>query len=80
MVPSNAVAWDVQWTYNCSANGGAGTFTVDVLNDTGRDLNDAVVNQSGGGGSGTQYYFDQGTFSLQITSDCIWSIQAAVPG
>ena len=79
MVPSNATAWDVQWTYNCSANGGTGTFSVAVLNGTGRDPSDAPVIQSGGGGSGTQYYLDQGTFSLQITSDCIWSIQAAVP-
>jgi len=79
VVPPNAAQWDVQWTYNCSANGGAGNFAVEVFNESGRDLNDAAVSQTGTGGSGTQYYQDQGTFSLQITSNCIWSIQAAVP-
>jgi len=79
VVPANAAQWDVQWTYNCSANGGVGNFAVEVFNGSGRDLNDAAVSQTGTGGSGTQYYEDQGTFSLQITSNCIWSIQAAVP-
>lgn len=79
VVPANATQWDVQWTYNCSGNGGSGTFSLAVLNGSGFDPNDAGVDQTGTGASGTQVYQDRGTFSLQITSNCIWSIQAAVP-
>lgn len=79
-VPSNAATWDVHWTYNCSNNGGVGNFVVNVLEGGGIDASDAGVNQLGSGGSGTQDYHDQGSFSLQISSECIWSIQVAIPG
>ena len=79
-VPSNAATWDVHWTYNCSDNGGVGNFIVNVLEGGGIDVGDVGVNQLGGGDSGTQQYHDQGSFSLQISSECIWSIQVAIPG
>jgi hypothetical protein len=78
-VPLNAAEWDVQWLFNCSPNGGGGTFVVNVLDGYGYDTTDVAINQSGPSGTGTQQYHDHGNFSFQISSGCAWSIQVVIP-
>jgi hypothetical protein len=67
----------MSWTYNCSAAiGGTGNFIVNVNGSTAADQG---ANELGTGGSGTDYYYDTGTFSLGVISECSWTINVA-PG
>jgi hypothetical protein len=65
--------WTMAWTYDCSASGNPGNFSVDV----GGSTVDLGTNELGLGGSGTDYYYDTGTFTLSIVSGCDWTITVA---
>jgi hypothetical protein len=72
--------WTMSWSYNCAAFGSQGNFIVDV-NQPGDDLtNDLGVNELGSSGSGTEYYYDTGVFSLGINSECDWTITVTPSG
>jgi hypothetical protein len=62
--------WTMAWSYNCSNYGSPGNFVVTVNNSA----SDLGANELGTGGSGTDYYYDTGSFSLSIISECDWSI------
>ena len=69
--------WTMSWSYNCAASGGPGNFIVTV-NQPANDLaQDSGTNELGNSGSGTDYYYDTGQFSLSIISECDWSITVA---
>jgi hypothetical protein len=59
------------WNYDCS--GSQGNFIVSINNSTA----DLGTNELGTGGNGTDYYYDTGTFSLSIISECNWSMMVA---
>jgi hypothetical protein len=61
--------WSMAWTYNCAnAYGGSGVFGISY-----QGTFDIGPNENGTSGSGTDYYTDSGTFSLEINSECHWS-------
>lgn len=72
---SQAGPWTMAWSYDCTAFGSAGNFIVSVNNS----LSDNGTNELGTGGSGTDYYYDTGTFNLSVISECNWTITVA-PG
>lgn len=66
-------AWSLSWSYsNCS--GGSGNFSVEV---NGSSAADPGPNELGPGGSGSDVYYDAGTFNLSVISECDWSITVA---
>jgi hypothetical protein len=75
-VPAAAKGWHVNWTYNCSNFGSSGNFTFDVEQGTSLDFNDEGPNELGANGSGTEHYYDTGTFHLSVNSECTWTVQA----
>ena len=75
-VPASAKGWHVNWTYNCASFGMAGNFDFDVYQGTQLDFNDNGPNQVGMKGSGTEHYYDTGTFHLETNSECAWTLQA----
>ena len=75
-VPVSAKGWHVNWTYNCASFGMAGNFNFDVYQGTQLNFNDNGPNQLGSKGSGTEHYYDAGTFHLSVSSECAWTVQA----
>ena len=71
--------WTLSWTYS-ACSGGQSNFIVLVNQPAGDFAADDGVNELGGGGSGTDYYYDSGQFSLSIISGCSWSISVAPSG
>lgn len=68
-----ASGWSMSWSYsNCSD--GSGNFSVDIVQPAGDEAFDVGPNELGSGGSGTDTYTDSGIFSLQIISECDWTI------
>ena len=73
-VPSSDKGWDEVWTYNCSAFGSNGNFATSITGFGGAaSTTDAGANQLGPGGSGTNHYFDTGTFTIGVKSECAWT-------
>jgi hypothetical protein len=76
-VPSSSTGWTLKWMYNCTLLGASGNFIVDVVgHGTSKQTRDRGPNELGEGGQGTQHYFDTGTFTLEIASECEWSVLA----
>jgi hypothetical protein len=65
--------WSVEtvWTFG-SCPGGSGEFTVGINRNGSYDVGPEWLNNVGG--SGTDYYYDAGTFSLIIFGPCVWQI------
>ena len=74
-IPASDRAWQINWSYNCSAFGSSGNFDYDVNQGTQTDFNDLGPNQLGPGGHGVEHYYDHGTFNLQVDSECSWTVQ-----
>jgi hypothetical protein len=72
-VPSAAGGWRLAWSYNCTAFGSSGNFQIYITGGSGADIG---VNQLGMKVSGVEHYYDTGTFSLEVNSECSWAIQA----
>jgi hypothetical protein len=64
----------MQWTYDCTSFGSAGDFEVVVNQPNGDVADDEVTDELGNSGSGTDYYGDAGEFTLEIESECEWSV------
>ncbi|HXW33939.1 MAG TPA: hypothetical protein VEJ87_05120, partial [Acidimicrobiales bacterium] len=58
--------WTMAWSYNCSNYGSPGNFIVTVNGS----FSDNGTNELNSAGSGIDYYYDTGTFSLSIESEC----------
>lgn len=71
--------WTMSWSYDCSAWGSQGNFIVNVNQPSGDFNNDTGPNELGTGGSGTDSYSDTGVFSLDVSSECSWSISVSGP-
>lgn len=72
-VPTAAKGWRLAWSYSCASFGGRANFQVYINRGTGSDLGTKSVGHGGG-------FYDSGTFYLQVTSECSWSIQAVAGG
>jgi hypothetical protein len=76
---SEISAWQMHWTYDCSAFGYNGNFAVEI-DQPPNDLSlDFGPNELGPSGSGTDHYSDTGTFSLNVLSECNWTITITGP-
>ena len=76
-ISASAKEWVLGWAYNCSNFGsGTGNFSYFVYFGPQMDINDMGPNQLGNHGSGEQYYYDTGTFYLQVNSECLWAVRA----
>jgi hypothetical protein len=62
------------WSYNCSTFGSPGNFIVNVNQPAGDPSSHIGTNELSFSGTGTDYYFDTGAFSLSVNSECDWSI------
>jgi cytoskeletal protein RodZ len=81
-VPSSASGWTLTTTYNCSSNGAAGNFAVDITGyGSAQGTSDIGPNALGMGATATDSYYDTGTFQLAIISECAWTYKVAtIPG
>jgi hypothetical protein len=67
--------WTMAWSYDCF--GGQDAFVVTVNEPAADDAVDLGTSSNGAAASGTEYYYDAGSFSLEVTSTCGWSITVA---
>jgi hypothetical protein len=66
--------WTMSWSYDCPSGGLENEFFVEI-NEPTNDFNaDVAPEETGSAGSGLEYYYDTGQFSLSVLSDCTWSI------
>jgi len=73
-VPSGDKGWDEIWTYNCANFGSSGNFVSSITGyGNAAGTTDTGTNQLGASGSGTNHYYDTGTFAIQINSECAWT-------
>lgn len=72
--------WTMSWSFNCASYGTAGSFVVTVNQPAGDMDDDVGPNEFSTSGSGTDSYFDTGSFNLSIISECDWSITVAHSG
>ncbi len=68
--------WSMHWSYG-TCSGSSGSFIVKVQELTGGLSTDVGPNELGPEGSGTDTYTSSGTFDLEVTSECAWSITVA---
>ena len=71
-VPNSVQGWNEVWTYDCFNFSGSGNF-ITTINGSDTDTGN---NQLGPGGHGTNYYYDTGTFSIDVNSECNWTDEA----
>jgi hypothetical protein len=69
--------WTMSWSYECPSGGLQNGFIVGINEPTFDTSADVGVDEMGSAGSGEEYYYDTGQFSLAIMSDCTWSITVA---
>ena len=65
--------WTMAWSFG-TCNGGSGNFIVSINQPPGDLVFDVGPNELSAGGSGTDHYSDTGVFSLDVLSECSWSI------
>jgi hypothetical protein len=75
-VGSVAREWAIAWAFNCGSQG-SGIFNYFVEEGTQPNIHDFGPNQLGVSNSGAEYYYDTGTFNLEVDSACNWSIKAS---
>ncbi len=70
--------WDLAYSYDCSGFvGGSGNFIVDIYNGDGTpSFENQGANELGAGALKVQHYHSGGTFYLQISSECSWTVKA----
>jgi hypothetical protein len=73
-VPSGK-EWAIGYDYDCSNFGFRGNFDWTVKQGTNVDLSDLGPNALGMTGNNVEYYYDSGTFNLQVQSECNWAIK-----
>jgi hypothetical protein len=79
-VPASAGGWHVNWSYSCANFGVGGTGAFGFYVWQGASPVTSGPDQTGTGGSGTTHFYDTGTFSLHVISDCDWTIQVVAGG
>jgi hypothetical protein len=70
--------WTMSWSYDECPSGGLENEFLVAINTPADDSNaDVGPQEMGSAGSGEEYYYDTGQFSLAVMSDCTWSITIA---
>jgi hypothetical protein len=66
--------WTMSWSYECPSGGLEDEFFVEINEPTDDSNADFGPEETGSAGSGIEYFYDTGQFSLAVLSDCTWSI------
>lgn len=80
-VPTSAKEWDIDWEYDCTKTAAkTGTFAVSVkgYGSTSGTTDAGVPQQSSHGFAGIAKNFDTGSFSLNVTTPCTWTVRVEV--
>lgn len=67
--------WTLGWAYDCSQQGGTGSFKVTILNADGTPSNDGGVDQQGAKGSSVAAYTSSGERYVSVQTACLWAIR-----
>jgi hypothetical protein len=67
--------WTLGWAYDCSQQGGNGSFKVTILNADGTPSKDGGVDQQGAKGSSVAAYASSGERYLSVQTPCLWAIR-----
>jgi hypothetical protein len=67
--------WTLGWAYDCTAQGGTGSFKVTILNADGSPSSDGGVDQQGSKGSSVAAYTSTGERYLSVQTTCVWAIR-----
>ena len=70
-----ATGWTIGWAYDCSLQGGSGSFVIKVLNTDGTPSTDASVTESGGGARSVTVEQSTGERYLAVVTTCRWAIK-----
>jgi hypothetical protein len=65
--------WTLEWSFDCASLGDSGNFRAQVVRSGGAVL--ANVERISERDSGTERYHATGTFTLQVVSECKWSVR-----
>jgi len=78
-VPKTAKDWALGWKYSCASLGKSGNFIVKVIGSGSAVMTkDAGVDELGDAGDGTEHYFDAGKFTLEVDSECSWTLDVTL--
>jgi hypothetical protein len=80
-VTANAKEWDLDWEYDCTKTPAkTGSFAVTVVgHGSSVSTTDAgVPQQSGHGTAGLVKNFDTGTFNLNVSTTCAWTVRVEI--
>ncbi len=80
-VSSQAKEWDIDWVYyGCPAPSKTGTFVIKVVgHGSASDTTDGGVSEPvGPGTAGIDRNYDTGTFNLDVTTACKWTVRVEV--
>jgi hypothetical protein len=67
--------WVMSWNFDCVTGFILdGNFDVTVNQPAGSTISDVGPNELRPAGSGTDHYYDTGTFNLEVNSGCNWTI------
>jgi hypothetical protein len=70
-----ASRWVLGWAYDCTAQGGTGSFNVTVFDGSGGPSKDGGIDQQGTKGSSVVAYTSTGERYLSVTTNCVWAIR-----
>jgi hypothetical protein len=66
--------WILGWAYDCTAQGGTGSFNITVFDAAGPSK-DGGIDQQGGKGSSVVAYTSTGERYLSVTTNCVWAVR-----
>jgi hypothetical protein len=67
--------WTLGWAYDCTQQGGTGSFKITILSADGTPNPDGGVDQHGAKGSSVAAYTTTGERSLSVQTTCLWAIR-----
>lgn len=72
---TSAPRWTLGWAYDCSGQGGSGSFKVTIFNADGTPSPDGGVDQQGAKGSSVAAYGSSGERYLTVQTPCVWAVK-----
>lgn len=73
-IPSSDTQWSINWSYTCGTASYGPVIGFLDFSATGSTAGDSYSTPIGNGTSGTETFSDTGTFSLDISATCSWTI------
>jgi len=67
--------WVIGWAYDCSLQGGTGSFVIKVVNTDGPATTDGSVVQNGAGARSVTVERSTGEHYLDVSTACRWAVK-----